>query len=283
MTDFRAAAVDPREGWESFGLGGRSAIVTGAGSVGEGIGNGRASAILLARAGAGVTLVDLHGEAAEVTAATIRAEGGQALVVEADVADAEGSATVVDAAVAEFGAVDVLVNNVGIAGPRGDATAVDPEAWDAAMRVNVASMMLMAKFAVPLMEEGGGGSIVNISSAAGLLAGHPNLLYPTSKGAVVQLTRSMAMHHGSAGIRVNCVAPGAVNTPMAVAHGLTPELREVRRRRSLLKTEGSGWDIGLAVAFLSGSLSRWITGVVLPVDAGYAAAGMTVATPPRQD
>lgn len=114
-------------------------------------------------------------------------------------------------------------------------------------------------------------AIVNIASVAGLVGGHPSLLYPTSKGAVVNMTRAMAAQHGAEGIRVNCIAPGMVYTPMVYSRGMTPEMRETRRMRSLLQTEGSGWDVGNAVLYLVGDESRWVTGVILPVDAGATA------------
>jgi NAD(P)-dependent dehydrogenase (short-subunit alcohol dehydrogenase family) len=106
------------------------------------------------------------------------------------------------------------------------------------MRVNVTSMMLMAKYAIPEMRKAGGGSIINIASVAGLAGGHPSLLYPTSKGAVVNMTRAMAAHHGGEGIRVNCVAPGMVYTPMVYSRGMSPEMREARRERSLRRRRG---------------------------------------------
>ena len=128
----------------------------------------------------------------------------------------------------------------------------------------------MARFAIPQMRKLGRGAIVNIASVAGLQGGTPSLLYPTSKGAVVNMTRAMASHHGKEGIRVNCVAPGMIYTPM-VAGRMSAEMREVRRKRSLLQTEGSGWDVGHAVAYLASDEARWITGVILPVDAGTTA------------
>jgi NAD(P)-dependent dehydrogenase (short-subunit alcohol dehydrogenase family) len=173
--------------------------------------------------------------------------------------------------------VDILVNNVGVGGPEGTAVEVDIESWDKAMRINVASMMLMAKYAIPEMVKAGAGAIVNIASVAGLRGGTASLLYPTSKGAVVNMTRAMASQHGPQGIRVNCVAPGMVYTPM-VAGRMTPEMREVRRKRSLLQTEGTGWDVGHAVAFLASDQARWVTGVVLPVDAGATAGQVSIQT-----
>jgi NAD(P)-dependent dehydrogenase (short-subunit alcohol dehydrogenase family) len=140
-------------------------------------------------------------------------------------------------------------------------------------------MMLMAKYAIPVMIAGGGGSIVNIASVAGLRGGHPTLLYPTSKGAVIQMTRAMAAHHGRSGVRVNCIAPGMVYTPMVYARGMTPEMREARRRRSLLQTEGEGWDVAWAALYLAGDEARWVTGVVLPVDAGFTAGETSSPVP----
>lgn len=252
---------------------GRVAIVTGAGSRAEGIGNGRAAAVLLAREGAAVALLDEVAEWAAATQELITAEGGASIVVPCDVTDEAQAAAAVRRTVDEWGRLDVLVNNVGIGGPPGTAVDVDIAEWDRAMRVNVTSMVIMAKHAIPEMVRSGGGAIVNLSSVAGLTGGHASLLYPTSKGAIVNLTRAMAAHHGRDGVRVNAVAPGMVYTPMVYARGMSPELREARRLRSLLQTEGTGWDVGEAVLFLASDAARWVTGVTLPVDAG-ATAGM---------
>jgi NAD(P)-dependent dehydrogenase (short-subunit alcohol dehydrogenase family) len=268
-------------------LAGKVAIVTGAGSrpVADGeplVGNGKATAIVFAREGARVVLVDERAEWVEATRRIVAAEGGEALVVAADVADAEACRHVVAQAIEAFGAVHVLVNNVGVTGPAGTAVEVDDEAWDRAMRINVTSMVLMAKHAVPAMIAAGGGAIVNLASIAGLRGGHPSLLYPTSKAAVIGLTRSLAAHHGRDGVRVNCIAPGMVYTPMVAGRGMTPELRQARRRRSLLQTEGTAWDVAAAAAFLGSDQARWITGVVLPVDAGTT-AGEAEMLSPRSD
>jgi NAD(P)-dependent dehydrogenase (short-subunit alcohol dehydrogenase family) len=261
---------------------GRVAIVTGAGSRAPGgIGNGRATSVLLAREGARVALLDSVREWAEETLEMVEREGGEAVVIEADVTDAGSCQVAVEDAVRRWGRLDVLVNNVGIAGPPGTAVDVDLEEWDRAMRVNLTSMVLMARYAIPRMRSAGGGAIVNLGSVAGLAGGHANLLYATSKGAVVQLTRAMAAHHGGEGIRVNCVCPGMVYTPMVYAGGMSEEIRERRRLRSLLQTEGTGWDVANAVLYLASDAARWVTGTILTVDAG-ATAGMGGQSVPRQ-
>lgn len=261
-------------------LAGKVAIVTGAGSrtipgpdgETDGVGNGRATSVVLARHGARVALVDQNPEWLARTQAMIEAEGGVSLAVPGDVTVAADCARIVREAVRSWGRLDILVNNVGIGGPPGTAVEVDIEAWDHAMRVNVTSMVLMAKYAIPEMITTGAGAIVNIASYAGLFGGHPSLLYPTSKGAVVNMTRAMASHHAADRIRVNAVAPGMVFTPMVRAPGMTEELREARRNRSLLKLEGEAWDVAYGVLYLVSDESRWVTGIVLPVDAGASAA-----------
>lgn len=268
-------------------LAGKVAIVTGAGSRladpdGPYVGNGRATAILFAREGARVALVDERQDWAEETRAIVEREGGESVLVAADVADADACRQAVERTIEAFGGVNILVNVVGVTGPPGNAIEVDPEAWDRAMRINVTSMVLMAKYALPPMIAAGGGSIVNISSVSGLLGGHPSLLYPTSKTAVIGLTRSMAAHHALQGIRVNCIAPGTVYTPMVASRGMTPELRDARRKGTLLQVEGTAWDVALAAAFLASDAARWITGIVLPVDAGATAARLQ-ALSPRSD
>ncbi len=269
--------VDPgRDAGIGSSLSGRVAIVTGAGSVGPGIGNGRATVLSLARQGAAVCAADISIEAAEVTSSMVAAEGGLVLAVEADVSSPHGAQSVVTAAVGAFGGLDILVNNVGIVGASGTAADVDPDSWDDVMRINVKSMMLMMKYALPHLEARGGGSVVNLASTAGLAGGHPSLAYPTSKGAVVNMTRAMAYHHAGSGIRVNCVAPGLVFTPRVELRGLSDGAREARRLESPLQTVGTAWDVANAVMYLVSDAARWITGVILPVDAGLTATRPSV-------
>jgi NAD(P)-dependent dehydrogenase (short-subunit alcohol dehydrogenase family) len=265
---------DPHDipGYDAARFDGRVALVTGGGSQTDGIGNGRAAAVLLARRGAKVMVIDRALKAAQNTVAMISSEGGTALAFEADVSREADCKAAVAAVVAAWGRVDVLVNNVGIGGPPGSAVDLDLAAWETGMAVNVTSMVLMARHAIPEMIRQGRGAIVNLSSVAGLLGSlQTGLLYQTSKGAIVNMTRAMATQHAAQGIRANCVAPGMVYTPMVYARGMSPELRESRRKRSLLQVEGSGWDVGEAVVFLASDAARWITGAVLPVDAGTTA------------
>ena len=249
-------------------LAGKVAIVTGAGSSGPGVGNGKAAAILFAREGAKVLLVDAAPERAEETLAIIREEGGAAAVFAANVTSADDCRRMVDAAMDYYGRLDVLDNNVGIS-RRGSVLEISEEDWDYVMAVNVKSIVLTSKYAIPRMIASGGGSIINISSIAGLRA-HSSTPYTTSKAAVQGLTMSMAADHGPDGIRVNCIAPGLVYSPM-VAPRMDADLREIRKNAAPLRTEGDSWDIGYAALFLASDESRWVNGVTLPVDAGLTA------------
>jgi len=171
-----------------------------------------------------------------------------------------------DGAVERYGRIDILDNNVGIS-VRADVLEVKEEDWDRGMAVNVKSIVLSAKYAIPEMKKAGGGSIINISSVAGLRA-NQSTPYTTSKAAIVGLTRSMAGDHGRDGIRVNCILPGLIYGPMT-APRMDEEIRRKRKEAGALGTEGTGWDIGWAAVFLASDESRWITGVALPVDAGF--------------
>jgi NAD(P)-dependent dehydrogenase (short-subunit alcohol dehydrogenase family) len=257
---------------DGLGLSGKVAIVTGGGAADDGIGNGRAAAILLARAGTKVLVVDLDRERAERTVGMIEAEGGAAAPFVADVTDEDQAHAMVAEALRRFGRVDCLDNNVGIGG-RGNVVEVAPQDWRRVMQVNVDSMFMASRHAIPAMKEtAGGGAIVNVSSISAL---RPRGLtaYSTSKGAVIALTRAMAVDHGPEGIRVNCVAPGPVYTPMVYSRQMSPAGREARRRASVLGIEGTGWDIGYAVRFLLSAEARYITGQTLVVDGGATLVG----------
>ena len=248
-------------------LEGKVAIVTGAGSSGPGVGNGKATAVLFAREGAKVLLVDAVLERAQETLALIHEEGCEASALAGNMTRAEDCRRMVEAAVERYGRLDILDNNVGIS-RRGTVVEVSEEDWDYVMAVNVKSIVLASKYAIPQMVKAGGGSIINISSIAGLRA-HSSTPYTASKAAVVGLTFSMAADHGKDNIRVNCIAPGLVYTPM-VAPRMDQTLREHRQHAAPLGTEGTAWDIAWAAVYLASDEARWVSGVVLPVDAGLA-------------
>ena len=256
---------------DSWGFDGKVAIVTGGGAAGDGIGNGRAAAILLAKVGARVVVVDRAAELAARTVAMIEAVSGKAIAIQADVTKPEDCRTIVEAALDRFGRLDLLDNNVGI-GSRGSVVEESQENWRRIMQVNVETMFLVAKHAIPPMIKAGGGAIVNVSSISAL---RPRGLtaYSTSKGAVIALTRAMAVDHGPDGIRVNCVAPGPVYTPMVYQPGMSEDARAQRRRASVLGIEGAGWDVGHAVRFLLSEHARYITGQTLVVDGGATLRG----------
>ncbi|KPK06830.1 MAG: short-chain dehydrogenase [Betaproteobacteria bacterium SG8_39] len=260
------------------GLDGKVALIAGGGAAGEGIGNGRAASILLARAGTRVLVADLDAAAAARTVAMIRAEGSVAQDISADLTEDAECRRVVEAALDLYGRLDFLDNNIGISS-RGSVVDEPQEKWQRMMRLNVEAMFLASKHAIPAMKKtAGGGAIVNISSISAL---RPRglTIYTTTKAAIIGLTRAMAVDHGKDGIRVNCVAPGPVYTPMVYARGagMSAEARETRRKASVLGIEGSGWDIGHAVRFLLSDHARYITGHTLVVD-----GGVTLRAPERE-
>lgn len=258
-----------------LGLDGKVAIVAGGGALGDGIGNGRAAAILLAEAGAKVLVVDRDAALAERTVQMIAQRGGEAAAMGADLTRSDECRAVADAALDRFGRLDILDNNVGI-GSSKSVVDEDEQTWRRVMDVNVTPMFLMSKHAIPRMiETAGGGAIINISSISAIL---PKGLtaYSTSKGAVLSLTQAMAVDHGKDGIRVNCVLPGPVHTPMVYARGMSEAHREQRKNASLVRTEGEGWDIGKAVVYLASSWARYVTGHLLVVD-----GGCTLSSQPR--
>jgi NAD(P)-dependent dehydrogenase (short-subunit alcohol dehydrogenase family) len=249
-------------------LAGKVAIVTGGGSRAAGIGTGRAASILFARHGARVLVVDRNLAAAQDTVAAIDAEGGESVAFQADLLDADDCQAMVAAVVERWGRLDVLDNNVGLES-RGTVLDVDEPSWDAVMAVNIKTILLASRAAIPVMAEGGGGSIVNLSSIS---AFRPRGLtaYTAAKGAVIALSRAMAIDHGPSGIRVNCIAPGPIYTPMVSGGGMDDELRARRRAASPLGIEGTGWDVGYAALYLVSDEARYITGTVLPVDGGVS-------------
>jgi len=248
-------------------LRGKVAIVTGAGSRGPGLGNGKAAAILFAREGARVLCVDRALPRAEETVALILGEGGEAAALAADVTRADECRAMVDAAVGRWGGLDVLHNNVGIESRKGLLETTEEE-WDEVLQVDLKSAFLATRAAVPAMITRGGGSVICVSSIAGH-RGHGRTAYAAAKAGIEGFVRTVAVQLGPQGVRVNAIAPGTVWTPMV--EGLGPEARERRRKASPLGTEGTGWDVGWGAVYLASDESRWVTGHVLVIDAGLTA------------
>src|SRR6202008_2927938 len=243
---------------------------------GAGLGHSGTAASRLARAGAKVLVVDRELALAARTVEMIAAEGGTAAAHAADLTDEAQAKGAVEAALARYGRVDFLDNNVGI-GSRGSVVDEKPDTWRRLMQVNVETMFLVAKHAIPAMvKTAGRGAIVNISSISAL---RPRGLtaYTTSKAAVIGLTRAMAVDHGPDNIRVNCICPGPMYTPMVYARGMSEAARAQRARASVLKVEGTGWDVGHAAKLLGSGFARYITGQVLVVD-----GGVTLQAPERE-
>ena len=251
------------------------ALVTGAGSSGPGWGNGKATAVLFAREGARVCVIDINRDAVEETAGIIRDEGGECLVDQVDVTDAEQVAAVVAKCVDHWGRVDILHNNVGILDVGGPVDA-SLESWERVVSVNLTSMFLTCKYVLPVMEAQGGGAIVNIASIAGIRnLGIPYVSYSATKGGVLQLTQSVALEYAEKGVRVNSILPGLMNTPMIVeplkgvyADGDVDKMIERRNEQVPMKTMGDAWDVAHAALFLASDEARYITGTQLVVDGG---------------
>ncbi len=245
------------------------AIVTGAASRAEGIGNGAAAAILMAREGAKVVLANRSRDRAEALAETIRAEGGTALAVAADVTHEDDAMALAAAALAAYGRIDILHNNVGIGAP-GTPETIALDKWELVFRTNLTSVLLCCRAVLPHMKAQGGGAILNVSSIAGAtgLSGSPGAAaYTATKAGLHGLTLSVAADYAAHNIRANTIVVGTVNTPM-VAH-MGEEARERRRKGVPLQTEGTGWDVGHAAVYLASDEARWVTGVMLPIDGGF--------------
>ena len=251
-------------------LNGKVAIVSGAGTFGgSGVGNGAAAAILFARHGAKVALVDSIQEWADATARVIEEEGGQSITIPADVTNPDDCHRVVAATVERFGGLHILHNNVGGGGGGGSVVEATDEDWYRSASVNLMSMINMCRYSIPHMKTAGHGSIINVSSVTALRPkpGRSSAQYTVNKSAVVGLTRAMALDHAEDNIRVNCIMPGLMWTPRLESG--SPDARETRRDSTPLPVEGQSWDIGSAALFLASDEARFITGVTLPVDGGF--------------
>jgi NAD(P)-dependent dehydrogenase (short-subunit alcohol dehydrogenase family) len=248
------------------------AIVTGAGSVGEGIGNGKAAAIVLAREGARVMLVDLNPKAAEETRSMIADEGGECFAFQADVSRSQDCAAIVDACLQTYGRVDILHNNVGIE-EAGGLEETSEESWDRTLRVNLKSMFLMCKQVIRPMKEQQSGAIVNISSINAIRTLPAlSLAYGVSKAGVISLTREIAVEYAPAGIRVNAILPGMMATPFVTA-SLTEayggDVGDMMMKRDAFcptGKQGEGWDVAHLALFLASDEAKYVTGAAVVVD-----------------
>jgi NAD(P)-dependent dehydrogenase (short-subunit alcohol dehydrogenase family) len=265
---------DQKHGGRGRLLSGKVAIVTGAGRTDQHtVSSGHAVALTLARQGARVAVVNRNQVAAGMTVAEIGDEGGESAALIGDLTRAEDCERVVGETLRRFGAIDILVNNLGLTSKPMGLVDFDHEYFGHHMAVNVMSILMMTKYCVPSMKAGG--AIVNVSSIHAVLPG-PSILQGIAKAAVEALTRGIALECGPRGIRANCVRPGQVWSTLTMQSlglgGMSPEaveqIRESRMRGSLLQTEGTPWDVADAVLFLSSDLSRWITAHVLSVDGG---------------
>jgi len=254
---------------------GKVAIVTGAGSSGPGWGNGKAAAVLYAREGAKVFAVDNNAEAVEETRSIIEDEGGACVSHLADITDAGQVEAMVARCVESFGGVGILHNNVGIIRVGGPVEASE-QSWDLVCDVNLKSMFLTCKFAIPPMLEQGGGAIVNISSVVGIrYIGVPYISYSATKGAILAFTRSIAMQYIKQGIRANAVLPGLMNTPMIVgpledfyADGDVEKMIAKRDAQCPTGKMGDAWDVAYASVYLASDEAKYVTGAELVVDGG---------------
>lgn len=254
------------------------AMVMGAGQTpGETIGNGRATAILMAREGARMFLVDRRLDSAEETRAMIEQEGGQAMAFAADVTEEAACQACAAACLEATGRIDVLHNNVGVMDRDGATSELAESDWDRLMTVNLKAMFLVCKHVLPIMRAQNAGVIVNISSTAALSSGNGRLAYNTAKAGVNALTRNLALENAPYGIRANAVMPGLMNTPMTI-DGISAEtgiakaelIAERDAAVPLGGKMGTAWDVGHAALFLASEEARFITGAILPVDGGQS-------------
>lgn len=249
------------------------ALVFGAGSIGEGWGNGKAAAVAYAREGAVVACVDLDAFAAEETATIIKNEGHTAMALCANVTDSKQIKHVVQQVCAAYGRIDILHNNVGINEPGGAAQTTE-ESWDRVMAINIKGVFLACKAVLPIMERQGNGAIVNISSLAAIRnTGYNYAAYYASKAAVNNFTTSIAIEYAAKGIRANAIMPGIMDTPHIYKHitGFYADVQEMREKRasiSPMQRQGDAWDVAWASVFLASDEARYITGIALCVDGG---------------
>lgn len=256
-------------------LKGKIAVVFGAGSSGEGWGNGKAAAVAFAREGARVACIDISQAAADETAAIITAEGGVAIALAADVTRQASIDSAVAATMTRFGRINILHNNVGVT-HMGGPVELSEEQFQAAIDLNLGPVYRCSKAVIPHMLAGGGGAIVNISSIAAIRwVGYPYFAYYATKAAVNQATVALAMQYARQGIRANCIMPGLIDTPLiyrqiSSQYASTEAMVAARNAQVPIGRMGTAWDIAAAAVFLASDEASFITGVCLPVDGGQS-------------
>jgi NAD(P)-dependent dehydrogenase (short-subunit alcohol dehydrogenase family) len=259
-------------------LEGKVAIVTGCGSVGPGWGNGKAIAVLFARAGARVFGCDINPEAAQETRVIIEGEGHVCDVMQADVTRSDEIAALVQACVTRYGRIDILVNNVGIVEVGGPVDYPE-EKWRRSLDINITSMFLTCKHVLPHMERQGAGAIVNIGSIAGIrYTGVPYIAYYTTKAAVLGFSRGVALQYAAQNIRSNVILPGLMKTPFVVeplkdvyGAGNVDKMMEVRDQQCPMGHMGDAWDVANAALYLASDEARYVTAAEFVVDGGITA------------
>jgi len=253
-------------------------LVTGAGSVGPGWGNGKAASVLFAREGAHIFAIDRNLAAAQETAALIADEGGQCETMEADVTDSGQVKAAVDACLARYGRLDVLHNNAGGSAP-GNPVTMDEEVWEAQIALNLTSVFLTCKHALPVMQGQGGGAIVNVSSLAGVrYFGRDNIAYTAAKAGLHKFTEQIAVRYAPENIRANTVIAGLMHTPLVEARllkqygdGDREKLIAERNAMVPMGRMGDAWDVAHAALFLASDEAKYVTGAQLLVDGGITA------------
>jgi len=259
-------------------LAGKVALVTGAGSVGPGWGNGRAAAVLFAREGAKVVVVDLDRAAAAETARLIGEEKGEALVLEADMTDLASVTAMATSALNQFGRIDVLLNNVG-GSITGGPVEMSVDDFRGQLDLNLTSAFVTCKVLLPEMVKQGSGAVVNVGSIGGLRhLGHDHVGYSASKAGLVQFTRQIAVRYAPHNIRCNTVIPGMIDTPL-LEHRVSRQkgradlatLRNEAKTRVPLGRRGDAWDVAYAALFLASDEAKYVTGTEILVDGGLMA------------